>query len=69
MQVEGPQIVDAVGVVGMRMGHQDAVEPLDAGLDQLLAQVGRGVDEDRGRAAAAEALDQRRAASAAVLRV
>ena len=46
-----------------------AVNPLDAGLDQLLAEIRRGVDEDRGRLSAAEALDQRRAASAAVLRV
>ena len=67
--VERPQIVDAMGVVGVGMGHQDAVDPLDPGLDHLLAQIGRGVDEDRGRAVAAEALDEHRAASAAVFRV
>ena len=35
------------------MGQQHAVEPLDPGVDQLLAQVGRGVDEDGRRAVAA----------------
>ena len=34
------QIVDAVGVVGMLMGDQHAVEPIDLGLEQLLAQSG-----------------------------
>ena len=44
-EAERPEIVDAVRVVGVRMGDQHAVEPLDAGVDQLLAQIGRGVDE------------------------
>ena len=34
-----------MGVVGVRMGHQHAVEPIDVGVEQLLAQVGRGVDQ------------------------
>ena len=67
IRIEGPEIVDAVRVVGVRMGHQDAVEPLDAGLDQLLAQIGRRVDEDSGRAAGPEALEEHRAAAAAIL--
>src|SRR5271166_4145894 len=56
-------------MVGMGMGHQDAVEPLDAGLDQLLAQIGRRVDEDSGRAVGPETFDKDRAAAAAVLGV
>ena len=52
-EAERPQIVDAVRVIGVRMGHEDAVEPPDAGVDQLLAQVGRSVDENGRRAARA----------------
>ena len=39
-----PQIVDAVGVVGVLVGDQHAVEPLDTGIEQLLAQIGRTID-------------------------
>src|SRR3984885_5068694 len=53
----------------MGMAQKDAVEPLDLGVDQLLAQVGRGVHENRCRALRPEALDKHRAAAAAVLRV
>ena len=68
-QAQGPQIVDAVRVVGVRVAQKDAVEPLDLGVDQLLAQVGRGVHENRCRALRPEALDKHRAAAATVLRV
>ena len=44
------QVVDAVGVVGVLMGEEDAVEPVDVGVEQLLAQVRRGVDQDAGDA-------------------
>ena len=53
-QAKRPQIVDAMGVIGVRMAQKDTVEPLDAGLEQLLAQVGRSVDQDSGRAGGAE---------------
>jgi hypothetical protein len=53
----------------MGMGQKDAVEPLDAGIDQLLAQIRRCVDEDSGRAAGPEALEEHRAAAAAILGV
>ena len=66
-QAKGPQIVDAVSVVGVGMAQKDAVEPLHAGVDQLLAQIGRGVDQDRGRAAGPEAFDKHRAAATTVL--
>src|ERR1700730_2165144 len=42
---------------------------IDIGVDQLLAQVGRGVDHDPRRALLRGALDQQRTASAAVLRI
>ena len=46
------QVVDAVRVVGMLVGEENAVEPIDVGVEQLLAQVRRGVDQDAGDAAA-----------------
>ncbi len=42
------QVVDAVGMVGVLVGVENAVDPIDIGVEQLLAQIGRGVDEDRG---------------------
>ena len=64
------QIVDAVGVVGMLMGVEHAVEPVDVGIEQLLAQIGRGVDQDAGDARQRIVpLDQKRAAPAAVFRI
>ena len=42
------QIVDAVDVVGVLMGEQHAVEPVDIGVEKLLAQVGRSVDQHAG---------------------
>ena len=48
----GPQVVDAVQVVGMRVGVDDAVEEADAGREELRAQVGRGVDQHAGDAVA-----------------
>ncbi len=68
-EAKRPQIVYAMRVVGVRMAQKDAVEALDLGADQLLAQIGRGVDQHRCRAIGAEALEEHRAAAAAVLRV
>ena len=42
---DGPDVVDPVDVVGMRMRDHDAVDPRDLGAEKLLAQVRRGVDE------------------------
>ena len=38
---DGPQVVDAVDVVGVRVGEDHAVEQADAGGEELRAQVGR----------------------------
>jgi hypothetical protein len=57
-QAKRPQIVNPVRVVGVGVAQKDAVEPLDLSVDQLLAQVGRGVHEDRRRVLRPEALDQ-----------
>ena len=66
MQHHRAQIVDAVGLVGMLVGQEHRVEVIDFGVDQLLAQIRRGVDHDARDALARRALDQQRAAAAAV---
>ena len=40
------QIVDAVGMVGVLVGDQHAVEPVDLRREQLLAAVRRAVDQN-----------------------
>ena len=60
-----PQIVDAVRVVGMFMRDQHAVEPVDLGVEQLLAQVRRAVDQHArawpaGRSSRSTSSEQRR---------
>ncbi len=40
----------AVGVVGVVMGVEHCVQVPDIGVEQLVAQVRRGVDQDRGNA-------------------
>ncbi len=46
-----PEVVDAVAMVGVLVGHQHAVEPIDVGVEELLAEVRRGVDQHPGEAA------------------
>src|SRR5262245_9761474 len=64
---QAAQIVDAVGMVGMFVGEEHGVEPIDAGVEQLLAQVRRGIDQHAGDAVAGAALHQERRAPAAIL--
>ena len=52
LEEQRAQIVDAVGVVGMLVGVEHAVEPVDLGIDELLAQIRRGVDQYARHAAA-----------------
>ena len=63
------QIVDAMGVVGVLVRVQHAVEPIDLGIDELLAQIGRGVDQHAGAPVRAGPLDQERAAPPPVFRI
>ena len=64
------QIVHAVGMVGVLVGDEHAVEPGHLGLKQLLAQVRRTVDQHaRVVALGVAALDQQAAAPPAVLRI
>ena len=51
----------------MLVGEEHAIEPIDVGIKQLLAQVGRSVDQYAGVAAiSAGPLDQQRATTAAI---
>ena len=68
-QSEPPQVVDAVQVVRVRMGVEDAVEGRDADRQQLLAHVRSGVDEHGRRSASPDPAHQQRATAAAVARV
>src|SRR4051812_1686920 len=45
--IDRAQIVDAVEMVGMGMGVENGVEPAYPGVDELLAAIGRRIDEDR----------------------
>ena len=74
------QVVDAMGMVGVLVGVENAVEPIDVGVEKLLAQIGRGVHQHareplpslprlRGRGRLGVPLDQERGAPAPVLRV
>ncbi len=51
------QIVDAMGLVGVLMRQEHRVDVVDLAVDQLLAQVGRGVDHDPRGAVLRRALD------------
>ncbi len=39
------QVVKAMGMVGVFMGDQHAIEPVHLGVEQLHAQIGRAVDK------------------------
>ena len=49
---------DAVGVVRVVVREQDTVETAHAGRQELVAQVWRGIDQDRGRSLGSEPFDQ-----------
>ena len=63
------QIVDAVHMVGVAVGVNHAIEVADAFAQKLLAQIGRGVDQNAGCAVAIIALDQQRTPGAGVFRI
>ena len=52
-------------MIGMRVGQQHGIEPRDAGIEQLLAKIGRRIDQ-QDRAAA---FDEQRTASPPVARI
>ena len=55
------QIVEAMDMIGVGVGQQQGVEPVHAGGDQLLAQVGAGVHQQPRRLASLAALLHRMA--------
>src|ERR1700688_1511603 len=55
-----------MGVIGMLMSEQHAIKPVHLCVEQLLAQIGRAVDQNACYAARASALNQQRAAPPAV---
>ena len=65
------QIVDTVALVGMVMRHQHAVDPIDVCVKQLVAHVGRCIDQHRGLLAFVliPLLDEQRATTATVARL
>src|ERR1700722_2389935 len=69
VQHDRTQVIDAMGLVGMLMGQEHRVDVIDLGVDQLLAQVGRGVDHDPRHALIGGPLGEQRAAAAAIFRV
>ena len=63
------QIVDAVHMIGVVMGVEHPVDPAHIGVEQLLPQVRRSVDQDGGDTIRSFALHEQRAAQAPVLRL
>ncbi|MGY3233407.1 hypothetical protein ACVMAJ_000297 [Bradyrhizobium sp. USDA 4448] len=43
---DGAQIVHAMGLVRMLMGQEHRVDVVDIGIDELLAQIRRGIDHN-----------------------
>ena len=69
MQHDRTEVVDAMGLIGMLMGQEYRVDVLDIGVDQLLAQIRRGIDDDARRALRRRPLGEQRAAAAPVFRI
>ena len=63
------QIIDAVGMIGVIVRVEHAVEPPDTYVEQLLAEVGRGVHEHIGGALPALALNKDGAPPPPILRI
>src|SRR5260370_39770893 len=61
------EIVDAMRVVGMGVGEEYGIERIHFGIEQLLAQIGRRIDQDSRDAGPTAALDQKRCPATAVL--
>ena len=51
------QIVYAMGMVGVLVRVKHAVKPVDIGIEELLAQIRRGVDQNTSGAVARAAFD------------
>src|ERR1700682_175921 len=69
MQHDRAKIVDSMGLIGMLMRQKHRIDVIDIGIDQLFAQIGRGIDHDPRDPAIVSPLDEQRAAAAAVFRI
>src|SRR6266478_8030937 len=67
MQHDRAEIVDAMGLIGMLMCQKHRIDVIDTGVDQLLAQIGRGIDHDPRHPVVRCPLGKQRTAAAAVL--
>jgi len=63
------EVVDAVGMIGMRMGEEHSVKPIHLRRKQLLAQVRRRIHQHLGGARPIATLHQERSPAPAVLGV
>src|SRR5262245_4111341 len=63
---ERAQVVNAVGVVRVLVGEEHRVKPVHLGVEKLLAQIRRGIDQNTGDAGPIAPLHQQRRAPAAV---
>jgi hypothetical protein len=45
--VERAELIDAVDVIGVIVGVDHAIQPADIGVEQLLAEIGGGIDKHR----------------------
>src|SRR5262249_60700650 len=63
---ESAQVVNAMGVVRVLVGEAPRVKPVHLGIEKLLAQIGRGVDQDTGDGGPMAPCHQQRRPPAAV---
>jgi hypothetical protein len=58
-----------MGLVGMLMRQKHRIDVIDVSVNQLLAQIWRGIDDDPRNPAIPGPLDEQRAAASAVFRI
>src|SRR5882724_4530135 len=69
MHHDRAKIVDSMGLISMLMRQKHSIDVIDIGINQLLAQIGRGIDHEPRDPAIPGPLDEQRAAAAAVFRI
>ena len=70
MDEQRPQVIDPVRVVGVLMRDENAIDPVNVGIEKLHAQVRSAIHQHaRAQVIAARAFDQQRTTPPSVLRV
>src|SRR5882672_6164238 len=69
MQHDRAKIVDSMGLISMLMRQKHRIDVIDIGVDQLFAQIGRGIDHHARNPAIPGPLGKQRAAAATVFRI